>query len=53
MIGGRAPHFCLLPLIVLPPLYGVTGSVAKRDTVAEDLVVLPEPAFDIEPVAGS
>ena len=43
----------VLTLFVLPPLYRMHGFVTERDTVADDLVVLPEPAFDIEPVAGS
>ena len=52
MIGGFLTSG-LLTLFVLPPLYRMHGFVTERDTVAEDLVVLPEPAFDIEPVAGS
>ncbi len=52
MIGGFLTS-ALLTLFVLPPLYRMHGFVTERDTVAEDLVVLPEPEFDIEPVAGS
>jgi Cu/Ag efflux pump CusA len=52
MIGGFLTS-ALLTLFVLPPLYRMHGFVTERDTVADDLVVLPEPAFDIEPVAGS
>jgi Cu/Ag efflux pump CusA len=52
MIGGFLTS-ALLTLFVLPPLYRMHGFVTERDTVAEDLVVLPEPELDIEPVAGS
>ena len=52
MIGGFLTS-ALLTLFVLPPLYRMHGFVTERDTVAEDLVVLPEPELDVEPVAGS
>jgi Cu/Ag efflux pump CusA len=52
MVGGFLTS-AVLTLFVLPPLYRMHGFVTERDTVAEDLVVLPEPEFDIEPVAGS
>jgi Cu/Ag efflux pump CusA len=52
MIGGFLTS-ALLTLFVLPSLYRMHGFVTERDTVAEDLVVLPESELDIEPVAGS
>jgi len=51
MLGGVLTS-TLLVLLVLPALYRLHGFVAKRDTVADELIILPEAAVDIEPVAG-
>ena len=52
MIGGIVTS-TVVTLFVLPPLYRMHGFVAERDTVAEDLIILPEAAIDVEPVSGS
>ena len=52
MIGGLVTS-TLFTMFVLPPLYRVHGFVARRDTVADDLVVLPEAAVDVEPATQS
>jgi Cu/Ag efflux pump CusA len=52
MIGGLITS-ALLTLFVLPPLYRMHGFVAQRDTVADDLIVLPETALEVEPVTGA
>jgi Cu/Ag efflux pump CusA len=51
MIGGLVTS-TLLTLFVLPPLYRMHGFVAQRDTVTDDLIVLPEAAVEVEPMAG-
>jgi Cu/Ag efflux pump CusA len=48
MIGGLVTS-TLFTMFVLPALYRMHGFVARRDTVADDLVVLPEAAVDVEP----
>jgi Cu/Ag efflux pump CusA len=48
MIGGLVTS-TLFTMLVLPALYRMHGFVARRDTVADDLVVLPEAAVDVEP----
>jgi Cu/Ag efflux pump CusA len=52
MIGGLVTSTALT-LIVVPALYLLHGFVAQRDFVAEDLVVIPESAIEVEPVHGS
>jgi Cu/Ag efflux pump CusA len=52
MLGGVLTS-TLLVLFVLPALYRMHGFVAKRDTVADELIILPEAAVDVEPVTGS
>jgi Cu/Ag efflux pump CusA len=52
MIGGIVAS-TLLVLFVLPPLYRLHGFVARRDTVADDLIVLPETEIEVEPMSGS
>jgi Cu/Ag efflux pump CusA len=52
MIGGLVTS-TLLALVVVPSLYMLHGFVAQKDAVAEDHIVLPESAIDVEPVAGS
>jgi CzcA family heavy metal efflux pump len=52
MIGGLVTS-TLLALVIVPSLYLLHGFVAQRDVVAEDLIVLPEPAVEVEPVHGS
>jgi Cu/Ag efflux pump CusA len=51
MIGGLVTS-TLVVLFVLPALYRMHGFVAKRDTVADELIVLPESAVEVEPVTG-
>ncbi len=51
-IGGLVTS-TLLVLLVLPVLYRLHGFVAEKDAVAEDLIVLPEPATEVEPIVGS
>ena len=51
MIGGLVAS-TLLVLFVLPPLYRMQGFVAKRDAVADELIVLPETPVEVEPVTG-
>ena len=52
MIGGLVAS-TLLVLFVLPPLYRMHGFVAKRDTVADELIIiLPETPVEVEPVSG-
>jgi Cu/Ag efflux pump CusA len=51
MMGGLVTS-TLLVLFVLPPLYRMHGFVAKRDTVADELIVLPETVIEVEPVTG-
>ncbi len=51
MIGGLVAS-TLLVLFVLPPLYRMHGFVAKRDTVADELIFLPETPVEVEPVSG-
>jgi Cu/Ag efflux pump CusA len=51
MLGGVLIS-TLLVLFVLPALYRMHGFVAERDTVADELIILPEAVADIEPVTG-
>jgi Cu/Ag efflux pump CusA len=52
MMGGLVTS-PLLVLFVLPPLYRMHGFVAKRDTVADELIVLPDTAaIQVDPVTG-
>ncbi len=51
MLGGVLTS-TLLVLFVLPALYRMHGFVAERDTVADELIILPEAVADIEPVTG-
>jgi Cu/Ag efflux pump CusA len=51
-IGGVVAS-SLLALFVLPPMYRMHGFVARRDTVADDLIVLPETEIEVEPMSGS
>jgi Cu/Ag efflux pump CusA len=52
LIGGSVTS-TLVALLVVPSLYLLHGFVAQRDVVAEDLIVLPEPAIEVEPVHGN
>ncbi|MGH2679286.1 MAG: efflux RND transporter permease subunit [Actinomycetota bacterium] len=52
MIGGLVAS-TVLALVIVPILYLRHGFVANRDVVAEDLLVLPEAAMEVEPVHGS
>lgn len=52
MIGGLITS-TLLTLFVLPALYRMHGFVATRDTVADDLIVIPDAAVEVEPATGA
>jgi Cu/Ag efflux pump CusA len=52
MIGGLVTSTMLI-LFVVPFLYRLHGFVARRDQVADDLIVLPEPVLESEPARGN
>jgi Cu/Ag efflux pump CusA len=53
VIVGGVVTSTLLVLFVLPSMYRMHGFVARRDRVAEDLIVLLEAEVEVEPTSGS
>jgi Cu/Ag efflux pump CusA len=52
VVVGGAVTAAAVTLFVLPLLYRMHGPVTTRDTVPEDLIVLPEAPAQIEPATG-
>jgi Cu/Ag efflux pump CusA len=52
VIGGTVTT-AAVTLFVLPVLYRLHGLMTARDTVADDLIVLPETAVQVEPATGA
>ena len=52
VIGGLITS-TLVSLFIVPQLYLVHGFVERHDTVADDLVVLPDAGVEVEHVTGS
>jgi hypothetical protein len=53
VIVGGVITSTLLVLFVLPSMYRMHGFVARRDRVAEDLIVLHEAEVEVERTSGS